>query len=273
MKELQVNKSSAPKKDKRYTSGGGHKWLIIGSVSIVVLWLVFAMAINSILMDRFIGRSLEVIPDTTQANQMFEQGGKYQKYNLYGDGSQGQAGSTATAGGTYGAGTGGYGTGTQQPQQQTQAAAAPAGFKPGKVEGTFYSSPLSGLSFKAPAGWQMQGYSPKNTKNGTITDMIASDGKSAVSVMYAPMKSTGCTTPKELERALEKNFEGKNITDRRITKNIGGSTYHGFVFMDSSNGQNLYTEMLISEANGYAVQVAIASPDKDQLAIALGCFS
>ena len=40
-----------------------------------------------------------------------------------------------------------------------------------------------------------------------------------------------------------------------------------------SNGQNLYTEMLISEANGYAVQVAIASPDKDQLAIALGCFS
>lgn len=259
MKELQVNKGGTPKKDKRFTSSGSHKWLIIGSVSIVVIWLVFAMAINSILMDRFIGRSLEVIPDTSQANQMFQQGGKYQKYDLYGNGGQGQVAGT-------------YGAGVQQ-QQPAASSSVPAGFKPGKVEGNFYSSPLSGLSFKAPAGWQMQGYSPKNTKNGTITDMVASDGKSAVSVMYAPMKSTGCSTPKELERALEKNFESKNITDRRITKNIGGSTYYGFVFMDSSNGQNLYTEMLISEANGYAVQVAIASPDKDQLAVALGCFS
>lgn len=261
MKELQVNKGGKPKKDRKYTSSGGYKWLIIGSVSVVVLWLVFAMFINSMLMERFIGRSLEVIPDTSQTDQMFQQGGKYQKYNLYGD--QGQTGGTTSGSYRSGSQTGG----------STSTASVPAGFKPGKVDGNFYSSPLSGISFKAPSGWQMKGYSASDTKNGTITDMVASDGKSAVSVMYAPMKSTGCSTAKELEKALEKNFESKSIVDKGITKNIGGSTYYGFIFTDGTGDQKLYTEMLISEANGYAVQIAIASSDKAQLDVALGCFS
>ena len=152
-------------------------------------------------------------------------------------------------------------------------------FEYGTVNGNSYYSEFSGISFKAPADWVVTGYSDSSYSNLlSPRDLSASDDDMSTSVVitYQAMKSHLYT---KAEDALEKHIdtattvENNSLVNSDVTASFGGNQFVGIIYKKTmSDTYSYFTEVLVSEVNGYILEIYIQADTEADLKSTLAMF-
>lgn len=152
-------------------------------------------------------------------------------------------------------------------------------FEYGTVNGNSYYSEFSGVSFKAPSSWVVTGYADSSYSNLlSPRDLSASDDDLSTSVVitYQAMKSH---LYKSAEDALEKHMdtatrENNSLVNSDVTASFGGNQFIGIIYKKTlSDTYSYFTEVLVSEVNGYILEIYIQADTEADLKSTLAMFN
>lgn len=151
--------------------------------------------------------------------------------------------------------------------------------KYGSVSGTSYFSEFSGLSFDAPDDWNVQSY--ENSKFSTslsAKDMSASshDLMTTVSVSYSSMKAHSYNNIKdalESQKKVATRVENNSMVDENIKETIGGNKFIGIRYKKQLTNQTYFIQSMVTECNGYALEIYIEANTEKEIDRVVDMFS
>lgn len=152
-----------------------------------------------------------------------------------------------------------------------------ANFKFGTVSGTTYYSSFSGVTFEAPSDWSVSSYSESSYVNLlSPKDMSASskDMTETVIISYEAMKSHSY---EDIRDALATQIRmASNGTNTMINENVslsfGGNQFTGILYKKSSDFYTGYIQVMVTEVNGYVLEIYVESDTQEELNTVLEMF-
>ncbi|NLL62756.1 MAG: hypothetical protein GX241_00695 [Ruminococcaceae bacterium] len=154
--------------------------------------------------------------------------------------------------------------------------AAAAKFVYGTVDGTSYYSSMSGISFKAPSNWTLTSYASDRVSKISQKDMSASNAENfnqSVTLNYLSLLSNSYSSVDDvINRAKNTATTGVNnqMVDENVTANFGGRSFKGVRYKNVA--YNFYTEILVTEVDTYALEIAIKADTEAEIAAIRAMF-
>lgn len=145
----------------------------------------------------------------------------------------------------------------------------------GTVENNVYHSSFSGITFAPTSDWILTSYAD----NFSNKDLSASGPNLATSVtiVYEDMKAYNYSSAEdalELTETLIKNQASAQYTvvDKNAVAKWGGHKFKGLIYK-SEGFTSYYMEVLVTEVDGFVLEISIKGDTEDDLSIVRSYFS